>query len=94
MTTSYLFQYDLEGLQNEFDHVKDAILANMVNEKIIPVSTATEYSKTHTVILKEPSSISSFFSKFFKKDEKRNLRIFVAKISSEYIDENEVKEEK
>jgi predicted transcriptional regulator len=74
-----VFDFTTETLQETFDKVKDLILINMVNEGIITKTQSEEYSNTHTIILKNPSTISRYFKKIFKTDN--DSRMMVVRIT-------------
>jgi len=71
------FNFITESLQEEFDKVKELILINMVDEKLLTEAQAEEYSKKHTVIIKKPSTISRWLKKWKTSD---NLHIMIAKV--------------
>ena len=59
------YKFSIEELQNEYDQVKNVLLENMVEEKLITLEQAKDYSMMHTVIIKKPSKISKFLKEYF-----------------------------
>lgn len=87
MLINSVFEYGLEDLQHLMDQVKDLIIFDLMNDKIISEEVAKEYSTTHTLIAKKPSKISCFINKMMKKDNEGKLVLFVAKIRKGILEE-------
>lgn len=75
-----VFSYDLEGLQNVMDQVKDIIIGDLCAEGVISNEFAKKYSLTHTCVMKKPSMVSHWLYKMMKKDEKEHYKILLVKI--------------
>ncbi len=77
------FDYSFEDLQNFGDNIKEVILKQLVTENIITEEQFSDFTSTHTLILKKRNKISKYLNNLFKfeeKDPKNSYSIYLAKI--------------
>ncbi len=84
-----------EELEDYVNLGREAFLKWLHNEKYINEKTYIELCKTTRIMLKEPSKLSRFYSKFFKGEKKEPLYFVPARFHQLPLEEStEEKEEK
>lgn len=78
-----IYQYTIEDLNDYANQVKDVVLTNLLESKVITAEQHKTLSKTKIISNIRLSKISMFFKRLIKNSEVNGLRVIVS--TAEYL---------